>query len=95
VGYLILTGLTDPNHVVCMKRIANQIKGRGYGKEAIRLIIEWVFENPIAFYARKHLVFVNPSVVKLTRTFTSYKRPCLQRSIEMMGGWVCLKILLY
>ncbi|MCR8632213.1 GNAT family N-acetyltransferase [Paenibacillus radicis (ex Xue et al. 2023)] len=45
VGYAILTGLLDPNKAVCVKRIANKIKGQGYGKEAMKLIVTWIFEN--------------------------------------------------
>lgn len=45
VGYVILTGFLDSNKAVCIKRITNMIKGQGYGKEAMKLIIKWVFEN--------------------------------------------------
>ncbi|RCW39863.1 GNAT family N-acetyltransferase [Paenibacillus prosopidis] len=45
VGYVILTGLLDSNKAVCVKRITNKIKGRGYGKETMKLIIKWIFEN--------------------------------------------------
>lgn len=45
VGYVILTGLSDTNQALCIKRITIKIKGHGYGKEAMRLIIKWVFEN--------------------------------------------------
>jgi RimJ/RimL family protein N-acetyltransferase len=45
VGYVILTGLLDPHKAVCVKRISNKIKGQGYGKEAMRLVVKWIFEN--------------------------------------------------
>ncbi|SEB68231.1 GNAT family N-acetyltransferase [Paenibacillus sp. GP183] len=45
VGYVILTGFLDSNKAVCVKRITTKIKGQGYGKEAMKLIIKWVFEN--------------------------------------------------
>ncbi|MDF2959940.1 MAG: acetyltransferase [Paenibacillus sp.] len=45
VGYVILTGFLDLNNAVCIKRITNKIKGHGYGKEAMTLIINWFFEN--------------------------------------------------
>lgn len=45
IGYVILTGLLDSNKALCIKRIAIQLKGKGYGKETLKLIIKWVFEN--------------------------------------------------
>ncbi|MFB5684630.1 GNAT family N-acetyltransferase [Paenibacillus terreus] len=44
-GFIILTGLQDPNQSVCLERIAMQMKGKGYGKEAVRLVTTWVFEH--------------------------------------------------
>ncbi|MCF2945260.1 GNAT family N-acetyltransferase [Paenibacillus tarimensis] len=44
-GYLIVNGLDDPNRSVCLTRIALQTQGKGYGKEAIRLIVEWLFAH--------------------------------------------------
>lgn len=45
VGYAILTGLTDSNKAICIKRVTIQEKGKGYGKETLRLVIEWAFEH--------------------------------------------------
>lgn len=45
IGYIILIGLNDPNQALCIKRIAIARKGQGYGKEALSLIMKWVFEN--------------------------------------------------
>ena len=45
VGYVILTGLFDPNKAIYIKRIVIQRKNKGYGREALRLIIKWVFEQ--------------------------------------------------
>ncbi|ULO07821.1 GNAT family N-acetyltransferase [Paenibacillus sp. 19GGS1-52] len=42
-GYVILTGLQDPNLTVCIKRIVIQSKGRGYGTMTLRLLIDWIF----------------------------------------------------
>nr|WP_275984093.1 GNAT family N-acetyltransferase [Paenibacillus hamazuiensis] len=45
VGYVILAGLENRNHCTELLRIAVSDKGRGYGKEAIRLIQEYVFDS--------------------------------------------------
>ncbi|MHA6534757.1 GNAT family N-acetyltransferase [Paenibacillus sp. BAC0078] len=42
-GYVILTGLLDPNLSVCIMRIAVQSKGRGFGKKTLALLTQWVF----------------------------------------------------
>lgn len=44
-GYIIVTGLTDANRSVCIQRIALKQKGRGYGTEAMRLIVRWIWEE--------------------------------------------------
>ncbi len=45
VGYAILNGLENPNQSTELQRITVVEKGQGYGKEAIRLIEQWVFEE--------------------------------------------------
>ena len=45
LGYIILMGILDPNRVLCLKRITIKTKEQGFGKEAMKLIIKWVFEN--------------------------------------------------
>ncbi|WNS42524.1 GNAT family N-acetyltransferase [Paenibacillus sp. MMS20-IR301] len=42
-GYVILTGLQDPNLTVCIKRIVIQAKGRGYGTRLLAMLSSWVF----------------------------------------------------
>jgi RimJ/RimL family protein N-acetyltransferase len=44
-GYVILTGLQDPNLTVCVKRIVIQAKGQGYGKMTLALLSSWVFTH--------------------------------------------------
>ncbi|WP_042161275.1 GNAT family N-acetyltransferase [Paenibacillus gorillae] len=48
VGYVILSGLLDSNKALCIKRIAINIKGQGYGKEVMKSIVEWAFEKTAA-----------------------------------------------
>jgi diamine N-acetyltransferase len=45
IGHVILTGLLNPNKALCEKLITNKIKGHGYGKEAMKIIMKWAFEN--------------------------------------------------
>jgi RimJ/RimL family protein N-acetyltransferase len=43
VGYCILQGLTDSDQSVCLRRLVITEKGRGYGRQALRLIKHKVF----------------------------------------------------
>lgn len=43
VGYMIIAGLENPDLSIELVRITIRDKGKGYGKESIRLIKEWVF----------------------------------------------------
>ncbi len=45
LGYLILTGLTDPNRSIELLRIVVDEKGRGYGRDALRLVKQLAFER--------------------------------------------------
>lgn len=44
-GYVILTGLQNPNLSVCILRIVIQEKARGYGKKTLALLTEWIFTH--------------------------------------------------
>ena len=43
VGYLILAGLEDTNPSIELKRIVITDKGKGYGSQALRLILKYAF----------------------------------------------------
>lgn len=45
VGYVIITGLQDLNLTACIKRIAIQSKGLGYGKLSLRMVTDWIFQH--------------------------------------------------
>ena len=45
VGYVILEDVQSPHKSVCLKRIVITEKGRGYGRETLRLAKRFVFES--------------------------------------------------
>lgn len=45
LGYIILIGLNDPNHSINFRRIVVEKKGCGFGREAIRLVKDMVFNQ--------------------------------------------------
>ena len=46
VGYLILAGLENPHLSVEFRRIVITEKGKGYGRSALQLVKQFVFEEP-------------------------------------------------
>jgi RimJ/RimL family protein N-acetyltransferase len=45
VGYIILAGLADANQSIEFRRIVVTEKGKGYGKEALRLVKQMAFQE--------------------------------------------------
>lgn len=45
VGYVILAGLSDPNQNIEIKRIVITEKSKGFGRSAIKVIKQYVFEQ--------------------------------------------------
>ncbi|PKG25387.1 GNAT family N-acetyltransferase [Niallia nealsonii] len=43
VGYLLINGLNNPNQSIELKRTAFSAKGKGYGRNMLKLMKEWVF----------------------------------------------------
>jgi diamine N-acetyltransferase len=48
VGYMILAGINGPNDSIELIRITISDKGKGFGKEALRLIQHWAFTKHFA-----------------------------------------------
>ncbi|WP_150468525.1 GNAT family N-acetyltransferase [Francisella sp. SYW-9] len=47
VGYVIITDLFNEHNSIHIKRIAidKSSKGKGYGKQTLKLILKWIFNN--------------------------------------------------
>lgn len=45
VGFLVATGLNSPHHEQYWRRVIINESDRGYGKEAMRLLMAWAFED--------------------------------------------------
>ena len=45
IGYIILAGLADANQSIELRRIVVTEKGKGFGKEALRLVKQLTFED--------------------------------------------------
>lgn len=45
IGYVILIGLENPDSSIEFKRIVIAEKGRGYGREAVKLIKQYIFNS--------------------------------------------------
>jgi RimJ/RimL family protein N-acetyltransferase len=47
-GFVILRDLDDPHSNVCLKRIAVEQPGRGFGSTLLRLALSWTFSETLA-----------------------------------------------
>jgi len=45
IGYVILVGLENPNKIIELRRLVIAEKGKGYGRETLRLIKKYCFEK--------------------------------------------------
>lgn len=68
VGYIILAGLKNPNQSLELMRITIGPKGKGYGKEALKIIKDWTFDR---FKANRLWLDVK---VNNTRAIDLYKK---------------------
>ena len=48
VGFLVATGVNSPHHEQYWRRVIINESGKGYGKEAMRLLMAWAFEDAAA-----------------------------------------------
>ncbi len=68
MGYLILTGLTDSERGIRLRRICVTETGRGYGREALRLVQRLAFEE---LRARRLWLMVRSHNVRAQRLYES------------------------
>ncbi len=45
IGFLIISGLANPFAEIEFMRIIMAVKGKGYGREALKMMKSWAFEN--------------------------------------------------
>lgn len=45
IGFLMIAGLCNPSKEIEFTRIIIEKKGKGYGREALRLLKEWAFDD--------------------------------------------------
>ena len=45
IGYVILVGLENPNKIIELRRLVIAEKGKGYGRETLRLIKQYCFDD--------------------------------------------------
>jgi diamine N-acetyltransferase len=68
VGYIILIGLDNPDESIEFKRIAIADKGKGYGREAVRWIKKFAFEDMEAHRLWLEVMESNERAYELYRT---------------------------
>ena len=93
VGYVILIGITNPDKNIQLKRIAIQEKGSGFGRQAIRLVKEMVFDR---FDAHRFWLDV---MIHNTRAYTLYlsegfvEEGILRESLKQQDRFIDLRVM--
>ena len=64
VGYVILAGITNPNHNIEFRRIVISDKGNGFGRETLKLIKKTAFEQLNAHRLCKSEGFVEEGILR-------------------------------
>jgi diamine N-acetyltransferase len=92
VGYAILSGLGDPHNAVEFRRLAVSKKGKGYGRDAIRLIKRLCFEKLGVHRLWLDVISDNFRAVKLYHSEGFRKegliRDCVRSGEEYRSIWV-------
>ena len=93
VGYVILIGIINPDKSIQLKRIAIQQKGSGFGRQAIRLVKEMVFDR---FDAHRFWLDV---MIHNTRAFNLYlsegfiEEGILRESLKQQDRFIDLRVM--
>jgi diamine N-acetyltransferase len=93
VGYVILTGLRDINSSIEVRRIAVTERGRGIGREALRLVVDRCFDE---HGAHRVWLDVKPGNERARRVYSGLGfvyEGTLRDAIRDGDGWDALELM--
>jgi len=90
VGYTIIKGLADQNQSIELKRIVIIDKGKGYGREALRLIKKFAFEELSAHRLQLDVKEHNLRAKNLYQSEGFVVEGCLRECIKTSDKWESL-----
>jgi len=90
VGYTILKGLTDLNQIIELKRLVITDKGKGYGRETLRLIKKLSFEQLKAHRLQLDVKEHNIRAKKLYESEGFIIEGCLRECFKNLDKWESL-----
>jgi RimJ/RimL family protein N-acetyltransferase len=93
VGYLILVGIDSPHRSLEITRIAITEKGKGFGRQALRLVKRWAFEEAGAHRLWLDVMENNHRARHLYRSEGFVEEATLRESIAVGDRFVSLVIL--
>ncbi len=85
IGYAIVKGLTNPNKSIELMRIAMNQPGNGYGTEAIRLLLNWCFND---LKAHRVWLDVREDNLRAEKAYTNvgFTKEGLLRDVILLDG---------
>lgn len=93
IGYIIMAGLTDPNRNVELKRIVISDKGKGFGREALKLVRKISFEYLNAHRLWLDVIYGNHGAQNLYKSEGFIKEGILRESMFHNGNYESLIIM--
>lgn len=92
-GYVILAGLTDPNSSVEFKRIVVTEKGKGFGRQAVRLTKRLAFEEWRAHRLWLDVVAHNTRAQAMYETEGFVREGILRECLKVDAGFESLIVM--
>lgn len=93
VGYAILQDLTNPDQSVMLRRLVVTEKGKGYGKQALQLILHQVFDTYNAHRLWLDVKLDNDRAKALYAKVGFVYEGCLRESLKTPTGFESMEIM--
>lgn len=93
VGYLIMAGLINPNHNIELKRLVISSKGRGFGRETLKLVKKLAFKKLKAHRLWLDLRYKNQRAQRLYKSEGFIEEGTLRECVLYNGNYESLIIM--
>lgn len=93
VGYLIMSGITNPNRNIELRRLAITSKGRGFGRETLKLVKKITFEQLNAHRLWLDVRYKNHRAQNLYKSEGFVKEGILRECILYDGSYESLIVM--
>jgi diamine N-acetyltransferase len=93
VGYVILSGIQDPDQNLLIKRLVITEKGKGYGRAALEAVLHEAFHEFKAHRVWLDVMVNNQRAASLYESLGCIKEGCLREAKKTAQGYVSLWVM--